>query len=199
MGGAGGAERPPKAALRIRWLVGSLAGAVAVGGALAARGVLRGAARDGGERSAQVEIVRVGGSPPLGVVVLSVPSDEKMVPIFISSGEAGMLQQRREGTARTPDFPSAVLTALGARLERVVLDGQDDPVGQAELRSARGAVSIAGPPGELLAWALGARAPILMTARLLDARGLTREQIEKMAPGLSPPPPASTARQGPTL
>ena len=135
------------------------------------------------------------------VVLLREKGGERLLPIWIGQPEvAALVMQRRGITTQRPmghDLMAALLSALGGRLERVVIERLHDNTFFATLT----VVSDGGDPREVdarpsdaLNLALRCDAPIHVASEVIDAAGLTAWPRDEPVPaGGSEPPPWTPA------
>ncbi|MHB8416568.1 MAG: hypothetical protein ACYDCL_00730 [Myxococcales bacterium] len=137
-----------------------------------------------------------GGAPPVGVIVLAPAGSSLVVPLFVTAGEAGIVGERRSAAAG-PGLPGSALAALGATLTAVVLDGAETPTARAQLAVGRRQRNAVASVADAIEWAESVGAPIWLSPRLLQARGIEERQLEKLAPGLDPKHAEPEEHEGP--
>jgi len=141
------------------------------------------------------------------VVVLRADATDHVLPIWIGNFEATAITQAIQGqpSARpmTHDLALRLLDALGAQVQRVVVNKLVESTFYAEITLAQGELrqTVDARPSDALALAVRTAAPIYMARAVLDqaavpddgslAERLARQQQE-CAPGASGAPAAST-------
>jgi bifunctional DNase/RNase len=96
-------------------------------------------------------------------------------------GDAGRALAGEIEHRRVPALLGVTLRALGARVQEVELQGSSDEVetGRARVSQGQKVVDVAGRPPELVSLAVATGAPIFIDRHLLEAAGLTPEDIER--------------------
>jgi bifunctional DNase/RNase len=129
-------------------------------------------------------------------VVLADPAKETLVPIFIGGTEAMSIAlrfgKRHYERPLTHDLLDAVMRELGGELERVQVDDLRDDVFIASLLVRQGTrfAIVDSRPSDAIALAIGNKVPIYMARRVLDAAGITRDDLDGGvgSPGMPPRP-----------
>jgi hypothetical protein len=125
-----------------------------------------------------------------GVVALGVADSDRVLPIFVGGTEALSinLRQNQEHYERplTHDLLDAVMRELGGQLVNVQVDELKDNtfIGSIVVRHGGHTKSLDSRPSDAIALAIGARVPIYVASRVMDAAGVPRSEI----PGLSARP-----------
>jgi hypothetical protein len=117
---------------------------------------------------ASIESVRVAGTPdgPVPVVLLSVPEETDVLPIFVGFDEARSiamgLDARDIGRPMTHDLTLDIIEELGGRVTRVVVSGLEDGTYIADLHvdTPRDGVVVDARPSDSLALAARTNAPV---------------------------------------
>lgn len=109
------------------------------------------------------------------IVLLKEQAGERYLPIWIGAVEATAIAFAQQGvvTARpmTHDLLRDVLTALGARLERIVITDLQEGVFYATLVFASG-VEVSARPSDAIALAIRAGAGVFCEEAVLDTAGI---------------------------
>ena len=121
-----------------------------------------------------------------GVVALGVPESDRVLPIFVGGTEALSIELRHDQKhyerPLTHDLLDAVMHELGGQLVNVQVDELRDNtfVGSIVVRHAGRTKSLDARPSDAIALAIGARVPIYVASRVLDAASVSRAEV----PGL---------------
>ena len=126
----------------------------------------------------QMEVVRVASSNNQPVVILRSQAERKLLPIWIGEAEANAIQMRLAGRKPprplTHDLLDRVVAQLGARIVRVHVEDLRDNIfyGRLYLKHGTKEVDIDARPSDCIALAVGARVPVMVARRVLDAAGV---------------------------
>ncbi len=114
------------------------------------------------------------------LVILRDKGSRTILPMLLP-GEAGRALASEIQSHRMPALVGVTLLKLGARVQEVELQGSADEVrgGRARVAQGQKVVDVAGEPPELVSLAVATGAPIFIDRRLLQAAGLTPEDIER--------------------
>ncbi|MBI5479275.1 MAG: bifunctional nuclease family protein [Deltaproteobacteria bacterium] len=134
----------------------------------------------------EMEVVRVAaGANNQAVVILRSQAERKLLPIWIGEAEANAIQLRLAGRKPprplTHDLLDRVIAQLGARLVKVHVEDLRDNIfyGRVFLKQGNKDIDIDARPSDSIALAVGARVPVIVARRVLDAAGVDDK----------PPPP----------
>ncbi len=133
-----------------------------------------------------MEVVRVASANNQPVVILRSQAERKLLPIWIGEAEANAIQLRLAGRKPprplTHDLLDRVVAQLGARIVRVHVEDLRENVfyGRLFLKHGTKEVDIDARPSDCIALAVGARVPVVVSRRVLDAAGVPDQP--------SPPP-----------
>lgn len=137
------------------------------------------ASRHGEGERVELELAGVLPMPdgPAGVVVLREKGKGTILPILVPDGS-----RFAHGSARASGLLRDAIEALGARIAEVVIDDVDETAFGACVRLSRGGerLEVRASPSESVALALAAGVPIVTTRTLLDAEGLTPDEIARV-------------------
>ncbi len=126
----------------------------------------------------EMEVVRVASANNQPVVILRSQAERKLLPIWIGDAEANAIQMRLAGRKPprplTHDLLDRVVAQLGARIVRVHVEDLRDNVfyGRLFLKHGNKEVDIDARPSDCIALAVGARVPVVVARRVLDAAGV---------------------------
>jgi uncharacterized protein len=126
----------------------------------------------------EMEVLRVASANNQPVVILRSQAERKLLPIWIGEAEANAIQMRLAGRKPprplTHDLLDRVVAQLGARIVRVHVEDLRDNVfyGRLFLKHGTKEVDIDARPSDCIALAVGARAPVVVARRVLDAAGV---------------------------
>ncbi len=114
------------------------------------------------------------------LVILRDKGSQIILPMLVP-GDSGRALAAAIESHRMPALVGVTLQALGAHVQEVELQGSSDEVrtGRARVVQGQKTVDVPGGPPELVALAVATHAPILIDRRLLQAAGLTREDIDR--------------------
>ena len=132
--------------------------------------------------------VSVAGVVRSQAVVLTDPSEQVALPIYIGGTEAASIRSRYDHTPAsrplTHDLFDSALHALGARVVRVQIDKLEDDTYFATLvlKHHGRYIQLDARPSDGVALALGANAPIFCASRVLAAAGVPRDSFEGLRP-----------------
>ena len=133
-----------------------------------------------------MEVVRVAATTNnQSVVILRSQAERKLLPIWIGEAEANAIQLRLAGRKPprplTHDLLDRVIAQLGARLVKVHVEDLRDNIfyGRVYLKHGNREIDVDARPSDSIALAVGARVPVLVARRVLDAAGVDDK----------PPPP----------
>jgi uncharacterized protein len=125
-----------------------------------------------------MEVVRVASHNGQPVVILRSNAERKLLPIWIGDAEANAIQMRMAGRKPprplTHDLLDRVVAQLGARITKIHVEDLRDNVfyGRLFLKHGNKEHDIDARPSDCIALAVGARAPVLVARRVLDAAGV---------------------------
>lgn len=151
-----------------------------------------------GAADEQVEL-EVAGVLPLeeesgSLLVLRDKGVGTFLPIFVGRTEGAALGARlrrgvpspRPGTA---DLLERAIAALGGRVARVAIEGEQAPLLRGRVLVAQGErrVELEARPSDAVALAVAARAPIFATRRVLSEAGLSRDDLARLRRGRARP------------
>ncbi|PTL80762.1 bifunctional nuclease family protein [Vitiosangium sp. GDMCC 1.1324] len=127
-------------------------------------------------------------------VVLTTPDGAMVLPIFVDESAAVAIAFRlahlHPPQPLSQDLLGSVVTELGARVVEVRIDDLRDDiyVGRIFLEQGKRKVALEARPSDSIAMALDGQARIMVTRKVLDEAGITREEIdslkEKSSPGV---------------
>jgi hypothetical protein len=129
----------------------------------------------------EMEVVRVAAANNQPVVILRAPSERKLLPIWIGEAEANAIRLRLAGRKPprplTHDLLDRVIANLGARMVKVHVEDLRDNVfyGRIFLKQGNKEIDIDARPSDSIALAVGARVPVLVARRVLDAAGVDEQ------------------------
>jgi hypothetical protein len=166
-------------------------GGVALAVALAVWPVTRPAAKPAPPKAppamVEMEVLRVASHNNQPVVLLRSQAERKLLPIWIGEAEANAIQLRLAGRKPprplTHDLLDRVVGQLGARITRVHVEDLRDNVfyGRLFLKHGTRELDLDARPSDCIALAVGARVPVVVARRVLDAAGVPDQP--------APPPP----------
>jgi bifunctional DNase/RNase len=137
---------------------------------------------DGQNGRTQLELAGVleVGDGAATLVILREKGSRTILPMLLQ-GEAGRALAADLQSLRAPALLGVTLRALGARVQEIELQGTDDEVrtGRARVSQGEKVVDVAGHPPELVSLAVETGAPIFIDRHLLQAAGLTPEEIDR--------------------
>jgi bifunctional DNase/RNase len=119
------------------------------------------------------------------MVLLTEPSSQKLVPIFIGGTEGLSIElrlaNRKFTRPLTHDLLDSAFAKLGARLVRAQIDALKDGVYLGTIVLARGDETFAldARPSDAVALAIGNGAPIVISKKLLDQAGIALSELEQ--------------------
>jgi uncharacterized protein len=127
----------------------------------------------------EMEVARVASTANnQSVVILRSNTERKLLPIWIGEAEANAIRLRLSGRRPprplTHDLLDRVIAQLGARLEKVHVEDLRDNTfyGRVFLRQGNKAIDIDARPSDSIALAVGARVPVIVARRVLEAAGV---------------------------
>ena len=134
------------------------------------------------EGRAQLELAGVlqVGDEAATLVILREKGSRTILPMLLP-GDAGRALVAEIESHRVPALLGVTLRALGARVQEVELQGSKDEVrgGHARVSQGHKVVDVDFQPPELVSLAVATGAPIFIDRRLLQAAGLTPEDIAR--------------------
>jgi hypothetical protein len=134
----------------------------------------------------EMEVVKVGSLNDQSVVLLRSKADSKILPIWIGDAEANAINLRLTGRKPprplTHDLLDRVIAQLGGRLVKVHVEDLKDNVfyGRVFLKQGQKDIDIDARPSDSIALAVGAKVPVLVARKVLDAAGV---QDKPASPG----------------
>jgi bifunctional DNase/RNase len=137
---------------------------------------------------AHIEGVRVAGTAegPVPVVLIGVPEDERLLPIFIGFDEAVSiargLDARDIGRPLTHDLTLDVIEELGGRIDRIVVSGLEEGtfIADLHLETPRGEAVVDARPSDSLALAARTDAPIAVEAAVFEEAARDSEEFDDL-------------------
>lgn len=126
----------------------------------------------------EMEVVRVASANNQPVVILRSRAERRLLPIWIGEAEANAIQLRLAGRKPprplTHDLLDRVVGQLGARIVKVHVEDLRDNVfyGRLYLKHGNRDLDIDARPSDCIALAVGARVPVVVARRVLDAAGV---------------------------
>jgi uncharacterized protein len=149
-----------------------------------------------GPRSDLVEL-QVAGVIPLdsesgSLLVLRQKGASTVLPIFVGRSEGASLEQRlKRGPPRRPgtvELLERAIAALGGRVARVALDGEQAALLRGRVTIEQGArrLELDARPSDSVGLAVAAGAPIFATRQVLAEAGLTHEDLARLRAGRAP-------------
>lgn len=137
---------------------------------------------------ASIDAVRVAGTPdgPVPVVLLSVPDESDVLPIFVGFDEARSiamgLDARDIGRPMTHDLTLDIIEELGGRITRVVVADLDDGTYIADLHvdTPRGETVVDARPSDSLALAARTNAPVEVAEHVFESGSEPPDEYEKL-------------------
>jgi bifunctional DNase/RNase len=148
-----------------------------------------------------VESVRVNLSTYQRVVVLKEKSSERYLPIWIGNNEADaiviQLQNVPVPRPQTHDLLKSVITDLGARVTRVIVNNLENDVFYARVNlDIEGRhVEIDSRPSDAIALAVRVQAPIFAEEAVLDKAGVALDGEQPVPEGETGSEPAGAVRE----
>jgi uncharacterized protein len=114
------------------------------------------------------------------VLVLREKGKETILPVLVTGPDARELGGKLEARRPTGLLAEAI-AALGARVREVEIDAPEETGTSARVRLVQGGrdLELEARPSESVALAVAAGAPILTSRRVLDAGGLTGEDLAR--------------------
>ncbi|HSP81095.1 MAG TPA: bifunctional nuclease family protein [Myxococcaceae bacterium] len=122
-------------------------------------------------------------------VVLTTQDGEMVLPIFVDESAAVAIAFRlahiHPPQPLAQDLLGAVVTELGASVVEVRIDDLRDDIyfGRVFLQQGKRRVALDARPSDSIAMAMDSEARILVTRKVLDEAGITREEIEALQGG----------------
>lgn len=137
---------------------------------------------------AEIDAVRVGGTPqgPVPIVVLTVDEKRDVLPIFVGFDEAAAIARGLEaediGRPLTHDLMLDVIEELGGRVDRVVVSEVDDGTYIADLHlvTPRGEAVIDARPSDSLAMAARTNADVEVSDEVFEQGRREAEEFEQL-------------------
>ena len=137
---------------------------------------------------AEIDAVRVGGTPqgPVPIVVLTVDEKRDVLPIFVGFDEAAAIARGLEaediGRPLTHDLMLDVIEELGGRVDRVVVNEVDDGTYIADLHlvTPRGEAVIDARPSDSLAMAARTNADVEVSDEVFEQGRREAEEFEQL-------------------
>nr|WP_239578353.1 bifunctional nuclease family protein [Archangium primigenium] len=125
-------------------------------------------------------------------VVLSTSDGKMVLPIFVDESAAVAIAFRlahlRSPQPLSQDLLGSMVTELGAKVTEVRIDDLRDDVyvGRIFLTQGKKQMTLNARPSDSIAMALDGQARIRVTRKVLDAAGITREEIDSLRGGDGP-------------
>jgi len=149
-----------------------------------------------GPRGELVEL-QVAGVVPLdpesgSLLVLRQKGTSTVLPIFVGRSEGLALEQRlKRGPPRRPgtvELLERAITALGGRVTRVALDGEQSALLRARVTLEQGArrLELDARPSDSVGLAVATGAPIFATRQVLAEAGITPADLARLRAGQAP-------------
>ncbi len=137
------------------------------------------AQKDGRAQLELAGVLQVGDSEAT-LVILREKGSRTILPMLLP-GEAGRALASEIESHHMPAMVGVTLRALGAHVQEIDLEGANDDVrgGHARVQQGQKVVDVAGRPPELVTLAVATGAPIYIDRKLLQAAGLTPEDIAR--------------------
>jgi bifunctional DNase/RNase len=122
-------------------------------------------------------------------VVLSTGDGEMILPIFVDEAAAVAISFRlahlNSPQPLAQDLLGAVVTELGGKVVEVRIDDLRDDIytGRVFLEQGKKKMALAARPSDSIAMALDGKARILVTRKVLDEAGISRQEIDALREG----------------
>ncbi|MFL5356950.1 bifunctional nuclease family protein [Archangium sp.] len=122
-------------------------------------------------------------------VVLTTSDGQMVLPIFVDESAAVAIAFRlahmQPPQPLSQDLLGSVVTQLGARVVEVRIDDLRDDIytGRVFLEQGKRKVTLDARPSDSIAMALDGKARILVTRKVLDEAGISREEIDSLQKG----------------
>ena len=137
----------------------------------------------------EMEVVKVGTLNDQSVVLLRSKADRRVLPIWIGEAEANAINLRLTGRKPprplTHDLLDRVIAHLGGRLVKVHVEDLRDNIfyGRVFLKQGQKDIDIDARPSDSIALAVGAKVPVLVARKVLDAAGIADKPASPGSPG----------------
>jgi bifunctional DNase/RNase len=131
----------------------------------------------------EAEVLRVGTLNGQAVVLLRAKGERRLLPIWIGEAEANAIHLRLTGQRPprplTHDLLDRVMAGLGGRLSRVHVEDLRENVfyGRVFLRQGTKELDLDARPSDAIALAVGAKVPVLVARKVLDAAGVEDKPV----------------------